>query len=61
MGRYLDLAKAVEAADFCGKGTETSFYDGSAQSYPFRVGESVGDTRFESDIGCEKSEISEKR
>jgi hypothetical protein len=61
MGRYLDLAKAVEAADFCGKGAETPFHDGSAQSYPLRVGESVGDTRFESDRGCEKSEISEKR
>ena len=61
MGRYLDLAKAVEGTVFCGKGAATPFHDGSAQSYPFRVGESVGDTRFESDRGCEKSEISEKR
>ena len=61
MGGYLDLAKAVEAADFCGKGAKTPFHDGSAQSYPFRTGESVGSTRFESDIGCEISEISEKR
>ncbi len=61
MGRYLDLAKAVEGAEVCGKGAETPFHDGSAQSYPFRTGESVGSTRFESDIGCEISEISEKR
>jgi hypothetical protein len=61
MGRYLDLAKAVEGAVFCGKRAETPFHDGSAQSYPSRAGESVVDTRFEADRGCEKSEKSEKR
>ena len=61
MGRYLDLAKAVEGTDFCAKVAKTPFHDGSAQSYPFRAGESVGSARFESDRGCEKSEISEKR
>ncbi len=61
MGRYLDLAKAVEGAEVCGK---TGFFapdPGRDQSYPFRAGESVGSARFESDRGCEKSEISEKR
>lgn len=49
MGKYLDLAKAVETADICGK-----------VAIPC-LGESLEPVGFESDRECEKSETSEKR
>jgi hypothetical protein len=54
MGRYLDLAKAVETADFCGKGAVT-------HQFGEIITNRAGDTSFESDRECEKSEKSEKR
>ncbi len=54
MGRYLDLAKAVEAADFCEKAAFTHQFGGI-------VPNGAGDTQFEPDRECEKSELSEKR
>ncbi len=54
MGRNLDLAKAVEAADFCEKAAFTHQFGGI-------VPNGAGDTQFEPDRECEKSELSEKR
>jgi hypothetical protein len=61
MGRYLELAKAVEAADFCG---EEAFSPQSGDIGPKSEPEQVStldSSEFDSDRECEKSEISEKR
>ncbi len=59
MGRYLELAKAVESADFCGKAIHPSqFGEINLKSEVERVSP-LGGTKFDSDRECEKGEIGE--
>jgi hypothetical protein len=59
MGRYLDLAKAVEAADFCGKVAFTPQSGEIGLKSEVEQVSPLGSTKFDSDLGCEISELCE--
>ena len=59
MGRYLELAKAVESADVCGKAIHPSQFGEIGLKSEVEQVSPLGGTKFDSDRECEKSEICE--